>query len=76
MAVVVNALVVDPIWNIDYPAGDGRFLGVKDLAGTNRGRQRVVELQLQRPATDKISHMPEMDADFDYATTINGIQIR
>ena len=65
-------MVVDPIWNIDYPAGDGRFLGVKDLAGTNRGRQRVVELQLQRPATDKISHMPEMDADFDYATTING----
>jgi hypothetical protein len=64
-------MVVDPIWNVDYPAGDGRFLGVKDMAGTNRGRERVVELQLQRPATDKISGMPGMDAFFDYATPIN-----
>src|SRR5262249_40168019 len=64
-------MVVDPIWNIDYPTGDGRFLGVKDLAGTNRGQERVVEFRHQRPATDKIAHMPEMDAAFDYATPIN-----
>jgi hypothetical protein len=64
-------MVVDPIWNIDYPTGDGRFLGVKDLAGTTRGRERVVEVQRQRPATDKIAHMPEMDAAFDDATPIN-----
>jgi Transglutaminase-like superfamily len=64
-------MVVDPIWNIDYPTGDGRFLGVKDLAGTNRGQERVVELQRQRPTTDKIAHMPPMDAVFDYATPIN-----
>ncbi len=28
-------MVVDPIWNIDYPTGDGGFLGVMDLAGTD-----------------------------------------
>src|ERR1700737_2646610 len=48
-------MVVDPIWNIDYPTGDARFLGVRGLAGT----KRVVELQHQRPATDKIARMPE-----------------
>jgi hypothetical protein len=64
-------MVVDPIWNIDYPTGDGRFLGVMDLAGTSRGRERIVELQRQRQATDKIAHIPEMDAMFDYAVGMN-----
>jgi hypothetical protein len=64
-------MVVDPIWNIDFPTEDGKFLGVMDLAGTSRGRERIVELQHQRPATDKIVSIPEMDAMFDYATAIN-----
>ncbi len=64
-------MVVDPIWNIDYPTGDGGFLGVMDLAGTSRGRERIVELQHQRPATDKIASIPEMDAMFDYAVAMN-----
>jgi hypothetical protein len=64
-------MVVDPTWGIDYPAGDDRFLGVADLAGTNRGEQRVVELRRQRGATDKIARMPTADASFDYAVAIN-----
>jgi hypothetical protein len=64
-------MVVDPIWNIDYPAADGKFLGVRDLAGTNLGQQRVAQLQSQRGATDKIAAMPEIDATFDYAVAFN-----
>jgi hypothetical protein len=64
-------MVVDPIWNIDYPAGDGRFLGVTDLAGTNLGQERVVELRNQRGKTDKITVMPAVDATFDYAVSMN-----
>src|SRR5712675_3418184 len=64
-------MVVDPIWNIDFPTEDGKFLGVMDLAGTSRGRDRIVELQHQRQATDKIAGIPEMDAMFDYAVSIN-----
>jgi Transglutaminase-like superfamily len=64
-------MVVDPIWDVDYPTGDGQFLGVTDLAGTNRGQERMAELQQQRPATDKIANMPPADADFDHAAAIN-----
>jgi hypothetical protein len=64
-------MVVDPTWDVDYPTGDGRFLGVTDLAGTNRGPERVVELQHQRMKTDKIANMPPADADFDHAAAIN-----
>jgi len=64
-------MVVDPIWNIDYPAADGKFLGVRDLAGTNLGQQRVAQLQSQRGATDKIAAMLEIDATFDYAVAFN-----
>ena len=64
-------MVVDPTWDIDYPTGDGRFLGVADLAGTNRGQQRLAELQHQRGPTDKIMHMPPADAAFEYAVAIN-----
>jgi hypothetical protein len=60
-------MVVDPIWDIDYPAGNG----VADLAGTNRAQQRVAELQRQRPATDKIRSMPAADASFENAVAIN-----
>jgi hypothetical protein len=64
-------MVVDPTWDVDYPAPDGRFLGVRDLAGTDLGRERVAELRRQRPAPDKIINMPLEDATFDYALAIN-----
>jgi hypothetical protein len=64
-------MVVDPTWDVDYPASDGKFLGVRDLAETNRGRERVAELRHQRLATDKIVHMPETEAIFDYAVAVN-----
>src|SRR6266576_3788555 len=64
-------MVVDPTWNVDYPAGDGRFLGVTDLAGTNRGQERVAELRRQRPASEKIATMPFEDASFENAMAIN-----
>jgi len=64
-------MVVDPTWDVDYPTADGRFLGVADLAGTNRGQERVVELRHQRAATDKFAHMPDVDANFDYAVAVN-----
>ena len=64
-------MVVDPTWNVDYPSGDGRFLGVTDLAGTNRGQERIAELQQLGLATDKIAHMPAADAVFEYAVAIN-----
>ena len=64
-------MVVDPTWDVDYPTGDGRFLGVRDLAGTNRGRERVTELRHQRLATEKIVNMPDDDATFDYAVAMN-----
>ena len=47
------------------------FLGVRDLAGTNRGRERVAELQHQRLTTEKIINMPAEDAAFDYAVAMN-----
>jgi hypothetical protein len=64
-------MVVDPIWNVDYPAADGGYLGIRDLARTNLGQQRVAELQRQRGATDKIAAMPETEGMFDYAVAIN-----
>ena len=64
-------MVVDPIWHVDYPAGDGRFLGIRDLAGTSRGRDRVAELQRERGPSDKIAAMPATEATFDYAVAMN-----
>jgi hypothetical protein len=64
-------MVVDPTWNVDYPATAGGFLGVRDLAGTNLGRERVAQLQSLRGATDRIAVMPEMDATFDNAVALN-----
>jgi hypothetical protein len=64
-------MVVDPTWDIDYPAGGDRFLGVMDLEGTNRGQQRVAELRRQRAPTDKIANMPLADASFETAVAIN-----
>jgi hypothetical protein len=66
-----GSMVVDPIWNVDYPAGDGRYFGVRDLAWTNRGEERVVELQGQRGEADKIAKMPVTEARFDYAVAVN-----
>ena len=64
-------MVVDPIWHVDYPAADGRFLGVRDLAGTSLGREHVAELQRQRGAADKIAAMSAAEATFDYALAMN-----
>jgi hypothetical protein len=65
-------MVVDPIWNIDYPTPDGSsYLGVRDLAGTKLGRERMAQLQRQRGPTDKIADMPATEATFDYALAIN-----
>ncbi len=64
-------MVVDPIWHVDYPTADGRFLGVRDLAGTSRGRERVAELQRERGPSDKIAVMPATEATFDYAVGMN-----
>jgi hypothetical protein len=64
-------MVVDPIWHVDYPTVDGRFLGIRDLAGTSRGRDRVAELQWERGPSDKIAVMPDTEATFDYAVAIN-----
>ncbi len=64
-------MVVDPIWHVDYPTADGRFLGVRDLAGTSHGRDRVAELQRERGASDKITGMPATEATFDYAVAMN-----
>ena len=64
-------MVVDPIWHVDYPAENDRFLGVRDLAGTSRGRERVAELERERGPYDKIAGMPAAEATFDYAVPIN-----
>lgn len=66
-----GSMVVDPIWDIDYPAGDGRYFGVRDLAWTNRGAERVAELRRQRGEMDKIATMPATEAQFDYAVAMN-----
>jgi hypothetical protein len=64
-------MVVDPIWDVDYPTGDGKFLGIRELAGTSRGREHVADLQWRRGAGDKIQLMPESEATFDYAVAVN-----
>ncbi len=64
-------MVVDPIWHADYPAADGKFLGVRDLAGTSLGREHLADLQRERGAADKIAAMPATEATFDYAVAVN-----
>jgi hypothetical protein len=64
-------MVVDPIWDVDYPSGNGKYLGVAQLAGTSLGREHVIVLQLQHAASDKIERMPASEATFDYARAIN-----
>jgi Transglutaminase-like superfamily len=64
-------MVVDPIWDLDYPSGNGKYLGVAQLAGTSLGREHVTVLQLQHAASDKIERMPASEATFDYARAIN-----
>lgn len=64
-------MVVDPIWNVDYPSGNGKFLGIQEIAGTNRGREHVSDLQAGRGFGDKIQFMPDAEATFDYARAVN-----
>jgi hypothetical protein len=63
-------MVVDPIWDVDYP-GDGKFLGIRELAGTSRGREHVADLKWRRGAGDKIQFMPDSEATFDFAVAVN-----
>ena len=46
-------MVVDPIWDVDYPSGDGRFLGVRELAGTRLGLEHRADLQRQSATEPK-----------------------
>jgi len=64
-------MVVDPTWDVDYPTGDGKFLGIQELAGTRHGREHVADLQWRRGAGDKIQLMPESEATFDFALAVN-----
>lgn len=64
-------MVVDPIWNINYPAGNGKYFGVSALAGTDHGRRHLAQLQKERGPTDKIQAMPTTEATFDFAKSIN-----
>jgi hypothetical protein len=64
-------MVVDPTWDVDYPTGDGKFLGIKELAGTRHGREHVADLQWRRGAGDKVQLMPESEATFDFAVAVN-----
>ena len=64
-------MVVDPTWDVDYPTGDGGFFGVRELAGTDRGRERIIELQRQRPINARVATMPPNEATFDYAVSMN-----
>jgi hypothetical protein len=64
-------MVVDPTWDVDYPTGDGKFLGIQELAGTRHGREHVADLQWRRGAGDKIQLMPESEATFDFAVAVN-----
>lgn len=64
-------MVVDPTWDIDYPAENGKYLGMQDLAGTSRGRDHLAELRRQRPVDDKIQRMPSTEATFDFAKGVN-----
>jgi len=64
-------MVVDPIWHIDYPAADEKFLGIRDLAGTSLGREHLAQLQAERGPADKIRSMPDSEATFDFAKPLN-----
>ncbi len=64
-------MVVDPIWDVDYPSGSGKFLGVRELAGTPLGVEHVADLQRQSAAGTKIRKMPAADAVFDFAVAVN-----
>lgn len=64
-------MVVDPIWNVDYPAENGRYYGVRDLAGNQRGPARILQLKQQTAQGTKIWRMPDTEATFTYAAGIN-----
>lgn len=64
-------MVVDPIWDVDYPSGNGKFLGVQGLAGTRLGPEHIADLQRQSAAGDKIQRMPAAEATFDFAMAVN-----
>ncbi len=64
-------MVVDPTWDVDYPSADGRYLSVRDLAGTARGWEHVLQLQKQRGPGAKVAYMPRSEATFDHTMAFN-----
>lgn len=64
-------MVVDPIWDVDYPAGNGNFLGVRQLAGTKLGPEHIADLQRQSAPGAKIRKMPAAEATFDFTAAVN-----
>lgn len=64
-------MIVDPIWNVDYPGGDGKYLGLKELANSSLAWEHVVQLKDERGPQSKIALMPRAEATFDYAVSIN-----
>lgn len=64
-------MVIDPIWDIDYPLLNGKYLGVADMAGTDLGRKRLIHLKEKIGPSGKIWSMPPSEATFDYARAIN-----
>ena len=66
-----GSMVVDPIWDVDYPAGDGRFFGVRELAGTRLGLEHRAQLQRESAIDAKIRRMPASEATFDYTAAVN-----
>jgi len=64
-------MVVDPVWGIEYPAGNGRYYGLRELAWSALGRSWVSHLKAQSSASAKIAAMPPREATFDYATGLN-----
>lgn len=64
-------MVVDPVWDVDYRSISGLYYGVRELAGTSLGRERIASLKSQRGPTAKIRLMPDSEATFDFAVGIN-----
>lgn len=64
-------MIVDPIWDVDYPSGNGKYLGLKELANTSLAWEHVTQLQRERGPQSKIALMPRAEATFDYTVSIN-----
>lgn len=64
-------MIVDPVWGVDYPAVNGKYLGARELAATGLGPQHIADLQRRSAPDAKIRRMPAADAEFDFAAAMN-----